>query len=388
MTGPLTGLTVVDFTSMMAGPYCTRLMADLGADVVKVEAVDGDHMRRLKPRKDGASRFFGQLNAGKNSVALNLRAADGLRAALRLVESADVLLESWRPGVADRLGLGYKTCHAVVPALVYCSISGYGQSGPDAGRAAFAPNIHATSGFDVANAAYQADATEPPVTGIFVGDILGGTLAFGSVLAGLRQRDATGVGPHIDVSLMDAMVSTLVYETQNAVAGSTESRPTHRPIPARDGHIVLTIVNDHNWAGVARAIGHPELAQDPRFHDLRARTANWDEIHELICAWAATRSAADAEREMLAHGVPAARYRSAADLLDDPHLLARSHFRRVTDAGGEFRVPAAPVRFDDTVVPAHGTEVPALGADTRAVLTRAGLSPEEITELFDTGTAV
>lgn len=387
MTGPLTGLKVVDLTSMMAGPYCTRLMADLGADVIKVEAVDGDHMRRLKPRRNGASRFFGQLNAGKRSVALDLRSPAGVRAALRLAESADVLLESWRPGVADRLGLGYKACHALAPRLVYCSISGYGQSGPDAGRAAFAPNIHATSGFDVANSAYQHGSAEPPVTGIFIGDILGGTLAFGAVLAGLRERDTTGNGPHIDVSLMDAMVSTLVYEVQNAVAGSTEARPTHRPIPASDGHFVLTIVNDHNWAGVARAIGRPELAGDPRFHNLRARTEHWDEIHELVCAWAANRSAAEAEREMLANGVPAARYRSPADLLADPHLLARDHFRRATDHGGEFHVPATPFRFDDTASPAHGTTVPALGADTHTVLRDAGLSEEDIDRMLADGTA-
>ncbi len=144
--GPLAGLTVLDFSTMMAGPYCTRMMADLGATVIKVESPEGDHMRKLRPRKSGSSRFFGQLNVGKRSVTLDLSAEPGREAALALVARADIVLESWRPGVAARLGLAYEACRAVREDVIYCSISGWGQSGPNARRAAFAPVVHAASG--------------------------------------------------------------------------------------------------------------------------------------------------------------------------------------------------------------------------------------------------
>jgi CoA:oxalate CoA-transferase len=366
--GPLAGLTILDFSTMMAGPYCTRMMADLGAAVIKVESPDGDHMRKLRPRKRGSSRFFGQLNVGKRSVVLDLSTDEGRSAALGLASRADIVLESWRPGVAARLGLTYEACRKAREDVIYCSISGWGQSGPHAARAAFAPVVHAASGFDMANLLYQPPGSIPPVTGVFVGDILGGTMAFGAILAGLRQRDVTGAGTRIDLSLVEAMLSMPVYEFQAELAELREMRPSHRPVPTADGFLILTIVSDLNWQATARAIGQPGLGTDPRFRDVKARTEHWDELHQLVCDWAASRTAAQAEAEMHTAGVPAARYQTMGSILADEHLRGRGVFRTVRDAAGEFTVPATPFRFDGVITPADGASVPALGVDTGAVL--------------------
>src|SRR3984957_10108535 len=212
--GPLDGLTVLDFSTMMAGPHCTRMMADLGATVIKVESPDGDHIRKLRPRKSGASRFFGQLNVGKRSVTADLTDPGPRGEVLDLIAQADVVLENWRPGVAARLGVSYEDCRKVREDVVYCSISGWGQTGPDAQRAAFAPNVHAASGVDMTNLLYQPPGSLPPVTGVFTADVVGGTMAFGAVLAALRRRDQTGAGANGDVPTVEAMVSMPMYELQ------------------------------------------------------------------------------------------------------------------------------------------------------------------------------
>lgn len=379
--GPLGGLTVLDFSTMIAGPYCTRMMADLGAAVIKVEPPDGDHMRKLRPRKHGSSRFFGQLNVGKRSVVLDLSTEQGRDAALALAGRADIVLENWRPGVAARLGLTYEACRKARRDVIYCSISGWGQSGPNATRAAFAPVVHAASGFDMANLSYQPPGSIPPVTGVFVGDILGGATAFGAILAALRQRDVSGAGTRIDLSLVEAMLSMPIYEFQAELADLREMRPSHRPVPTADGFIILTIVSDLNWQATARAIGQAELGADPRFRDVKARTEHWEELHQLVCDWAASRTAAQAEAEMLAAGVPAARYQTMGSILADEHLRGRGVFRTVSDAVGQFTVPATPFRFDDVITPADGAMAPVLGADTSTVLQEAGVPADLPAEL-------
>jgi CoA:oxalate CoA-transferase len=363
----LGGLVVVDFTTMIAGPYASRLFADLGADVIKVESADGDHIRKLRPRKAGASRFFGQLNAGKRSVTADLTDPAQRNEVLEVIAHSDVVLENWRPGVAARLGVAYEDCRKVREDIVYCSISGWGQTGPSAQQAAFAPNVHAASGVDMANLIYQPKGSIPPVTGVFTADVVGGTMAFGAVLAALRRRDRSGVGANVDVSLIESMLSMPMYELQAELAGTPEMRTSHRPVPTSDGFLILTIVSDQNWRAVARAIDRPELGTDPRFVDVRARTGSWDEIHELICAWAISRTAEEAEARMLACGVPAARYRTLASLIDDEHLRERGVFSPAVDAGGEFTIPVTPFRLDGQTTPPPGTRVPALGADTDSV---------------------
>ncbi|MWA02908.1 CoA transferase [Actinomadura sp. LD22] len=387
-TGPLAGVRVIDLSSMMAGPHCARLLADQGADVIKVESLTGDHMRNLRPRRKGQSRFFGQLNVGKRSVALDLKQPRGHAALMALVSRADVVIEAWRPGVAAKLGLGYEDCRPVNDRLVYCSISGYGQQGPDAGRAAFAPVIHAASGYDMAMLPYQAPGSPPPTTGVYIGDILGGTVAYGSVLTALLRRDRTGAGGRVDVSLVDSMMSVLVYELQAVQAGITDTRVSHPPLPTLDGWIAVTIVNDTGWSAMCRAMGRPELAGDDRYRDIGARTEHWDEMQATMAAWSRGLSTDEAESRLLAAGVPAARHRTPADLLDDAHLTGRRTFPQVADAAGEFRAMSAPFRIDDAVTPAAGARVPALGEHTVEVLESvAGLPAAAVREMVDAGIA-
>src|SRR5438128_8066968 len=203
MTSTFERLRVVDSTTTIAGPHCTRLLADLGAEVIKLEAPEGDMMRSRPPLRNGASTSFGQLNTGKKSVILDLKRPESVEIVRRLVATADVVVENFRPGVMQRFGLDYPALQAVKPDLVYCAISGYGQSGPSAGLPAYAPVIHAASGFDLAHLAYQGVERRPDYCGIYISDVLAGTYAFGAIMTALYQRQATGAGQLIDVSMLE-----------------------------------------------------------------------------------------------------------------------------------------------------------------------------------------
>ena len=238
LRGPLDGVRVLDLTNMLSGPYCTRLLADLGAEVIKVEPLHGDHNRGRRPVREGHSSFFGQLNCGKKSVVLNLKTGAGIQAALSIARQSDVVVENWRPGVADRLGLGYEALRALRPAIVYCSISGFGQKGPSAKRPAYAPIVHAASGYDLAQLEYQGGG-KPQNTATYTADVFGGMSAFAAIQAALFQRERTGEGQYIDVSLLDGMLNILVAECQEWQAPIPAPSRVYPPLTTRDGFIVI-----------------------------------------------------------------------------------------------------------------------------------------------------
>src|SRR5215831_451932 len=190
-TDILRGVRVLDFTTTIAGPHCARLLADLGADVVKIESPDGDLMRTRPPLRGSASSYFGQLNAGKRSLVLDLKRPEAVSIVKRLVAAADLLVENFRPGVMTRLGLDYASLQPLRPELVYCAISGYGQTGPSSGLPAYAPVIHAASGYDLAHLSYQEGRTRPDNNGVFIADVVTGTYAFGAIMAALYHRQLT-----------------------------------------------------------------------------------------------------------------------------------------------------------------------------------------------------
>lgn len=395
MSGAALGdLLVVDFGQVMAGPYCTRLLAELGAQVVKVEPPGGEVVRHRPPLRGGRSRYFGQLNAGKRSVVLDVRRPEGRDAALALVRRADVVVENFKPGVMARLGLDYAACRAVNPSLVYCSISGYGHTGSGLSRAAIAPIIHARSGYDLAVAGYQTGSSEPPATGVFVADVLGGALAMAGILAALHRRTATGEGAHVDIALTDALLSLLVQELQGAqVTGQESAAPPYRPVRVADGYVMVGVVTDRNFLGLASVLDRPDLADDPRFATSTARRANLDDLHRIVSAWAAGRTGDDVESRMLAAGVPCTRYRSVADQLDDDALWSRGTLRTARDGSGAFTVAASPIRLATPdgapgCTPGGTFEVRDLGADTEDVLaTVAGYDPARIDDLLRLGVA-
>src|SRR5689334_14219827 len=214
MTGALERVRVLDFTTTIAGPHCTRLMADLGAEVIKIEAPEGDMMRSRLPLRNGASTSFGQLNTGKKSLVLDLKRPEAVAVVRRLAETADVVVENFRPGVMAQFGLDYPKLQAINPALVYCAISGYGQTGPSAGLPAYAPVIHAASGYDLAHLAYQGEQRPPDYCGIYIADVLTGTYAFGAIVTALYRRRESGEGQLIDLSMLESMLSLTLSEIQ------------------------------------------------------------------------------------------------------------------------------------------------------------------------------
>ena len=363
----LEGLRVLDFSIMMAGPYCARLFADMGADVVKIEPPEGDDMRLRAPLRDGQSAYFGQLNAGKRSLALDLKRPDAITLARRLAAEADVVIENFRPGVMDRLGLGAAALRAANPRLVYASISGYGQDGPAAERAAYAMIVHAASGFDRTLARYAGGRERPAAGAVFVADVLGAIFAYGAIQTALLQRTRTGTGQHIDVALMDSMLNLLVYELQEAQFPVATARPTYGPVAAADGDLLIVPITARNFAALCDVTGLAELKTDPRFASLPTRNANWDAMMQVTERWTRERSVAECIAALEAAGVPCSVYGDPADALADPHLLERGLFGRIHDAAGPFVGVNPPWRMSGARAELRG-RIPAIGADAEALL--------------------
>ena len=378
--GPLQGIRVLDFTAMLAGPHCARLMADLGAEVIKIEGLEGDLIRSRPPLRDGNSTYFGALNCGKKSVAIDLKTDAAKSIIHALVKQSDVVVENFRPGVMARLGFDYASLSRHNPKLVYCSISGYGQSGPGATRAAYAPIVHAASGYDAANLSYQPTQDYPASTGIFTADILSGAYAFGAIQAALVHRERSGQGQAIDVSLMDSMLNLMVFECQEAQFPSERRRPVYAPMKTRDGHVIIAPISQKNFEQMAEAMQRPELKTDVRFATGQARVENWTALMAVIEQWTEQHTGIEIEAIMDANGVPCSRFLTVADALKDPQLAERGSLSRIKDGAGDFLVPNAPFQF--TTPTAAGPTVSGLGADSTDVLSRLlGMSGEQIDTL-------
>jgi crotonobetainyl-CoA:carnitine CoA-transferase CaiB-like acyl-CoA transferase len=384
-TSPLAGIRVLDFSIMLAGPYCARLLADVGADVIKIEPPEGDDMRLRTPLRDGNSTYFGQLNAGKRSLALDLKSAEAIKLVHQLVAEADVVVENFRPGVMDRLGLGYEALRKINPRLIFCSISGYGQTGPAAERAAYAMIVHAESGFDRSLMRYAGDRDRPATGAIFVADILGGIFGFSAIQTALVQRQRTGVGQRIDVALMDCMLNLLVYELQEAQFPIHSPRPTYGPVRTLDGDILIAPITPRNFAALCEVTGQPELRDDPRFKTIPARGANWTAMMQVIEQWTARHTVEQCMSALEKAGVPSAVYRDPGAALTDPHLLQRGSFATIADQAGEFTGVNAPWKMSgaDTAIK---RDIPGVGAHRDEVLSQAlGLSSEAIAGLAKAG---
>jgi CoA:oxalate CoA-transferase len=384
-TVPLEGIRVLDFSIMLAGPYCARLLADVGADVIKIEPPEGDDMRLRTPLRDGNSAYFGQLNAGKRSLALDLKSAEAIKLVHRLIAETDVLVENFRPGVMDRLGLGYEALREINPQLIYCSISGYGQTGPAAERAAYAMIVHAESGFDRSLMRYAGDRDRPARGAIFVADVLGGIFGYSAIQTALVQRGRTGQGQRIDVALMDCMLNLLVYELQEAQFPVHASRPTYGPVRTLDGDILIAPITARNFAALCELTGQAELVDDARFCTVPARGANWTAMMQVIEQWTQRLTVRECIAALDKVGVPSAVYRDPGAALTDPHLLQRGSFVTIADGAGEFVGVNAPWKMSGADT-AMKREIPGVGAHRDEVLLQdLGLSAEAIAGLADAG---
>jgi CoA:oxalate CoA-transferase len=382
VTGALSDLRVLDFTTTIAGPHCTRMLADLGAEVIKIEAPDGDMMRSRMPLRNGASTSFGQLNAGKKSVVLDMKQPAAVAAVRRLAGRADLVVENFRPGVMERLGLDYASLSPANPRLVYCAISGYGQTGPSSQLPAYAPVIHATSGYDLAHMSYQPGRARPDNCGVYVADVLSGSYAFGAILAALRQRDVTGLGQLVDVSMLESMLTLTLTEIQAAqfTLPPPPSRHLFGPVATADGFINVAVASERTFKGLARAAGRIDWVGDPRFAAYPDRRANWAVLMDEFEAWSTTVSTIECLATLDHNLVPAAAYRTVRDAMADPQLAHRGAFAEVHDAGGSFRALNPPFRMSGSRTRV-GATVAALGEHTREVLQEAGYGEDQVEAL-------
>ncbi|MBN9513555.1 MAG: CoA transferase [Alphaproteobacteria bacterium] len=379
---PLEGLRILDFSTTIAGPHCSRLLADMGADVIKVESPEGDLMRSRPVQRDGASTMFGQLNAGKKSIVLDLKRPESIAAIKKLVAKVDILVENYRPGVMKRLGLDYPVLAAVNPKLIYCAISGYGQTGPGAGRPAYAPVIHAATGYDMAHLFYQQGRERPDNCGIFVADYASGAYAMGAILAALHQRHTTGKGQMVDVSMFETLVGMLLGEVNRAQFDfEMPSRPMYGPIEAGDGYVMLATASERTFQDMATAAGRRDWLTDPRFEKYADRRMNWGLLIDELEQWSKKMTVKEVVAALEKHGVPCSPYLTVTEALQDPQVEHRGSLCTIEDSAGSYKSPAPPFRFSGSPLQS-GPKVASLGADTKSVLAEAGLSSSEIEVLL------
>ncbi|HEY7845645.1 MAG TPA: CoA transferase [Bradyrhizobium sp.] len=378
LTGCFAGLRVLDFSTTIAGPHCARMLADMGAEVIKIESAEGETMRTRPPVRNGCSTPFGQLNVGKKSLVLDLKSREGAEVVRRLVAKADILVENFRPGVMRRLKLDYEQLRPLNPKLIYCSISGYGQTGPSAELPAYAPVIHAASGYDMAHLAYQPGRERPDYCGIYHADVFTGTYAFGAIASALYQRSRTQTGQHIDASMLESMLSLTLNEVQlSQFTVPPITRPMFGPIETSDSYVMLAIASEKTFQSLMKVIGRPEWVSDPRFAAYGNRRDNWSELMDGVEAWSRTVTTEQCLAALNKEGVPSSAYRTVAQALADPQIAHRRALAEVEDGGGTFRMMNLPFRMSGAKV-AAGKRVSTLGEHTRALLQETGLSEDQI----------
>jgi CoA:oxalate CoA-transferase len=395
MSQPLAGIKIADFSHVMAGPFCTHFLRMLGAEVIKVESPSGDPMRYYGPYRehDGLSPAFIAANVGKKSVALDLKSSTGYAAAARLVQTCDVVVENFRPGVMDRLGLGYDACRTLRPGLIYCSISGYGQSGPLRDYPAIDNIVQATSGMMAANG---NEGDPPSRVGWPVVDTYTGTLGALAVLAALVQRQHTPEGQYIDVAMLDASVVMLTsLATPYLVTGRLPVRtgdtgysgsPTAGMFECGDGtKISLGAVQNNQFDGLCRCVGCPELAVDPRYASpvLRAQPENATALRALLDPLFLTRAGADWERSLNEQGVPCGLVRDIAQACESIRNSGRGLLLPTTLGSSH---PSPPVEYVNagftfaTDGPGAVGAAPTLGEHNVDILKSLGFSDSEIAQ--------
>lgn len=374
LPAPLHGLRVLDFSRMLAGPFCTALLADAGAEVIKIEGPGGDDARHVAPTLGGESAYFMLINRNKRSIVLNLKDPADREVIYELVKTSHIVVENFRPGVAARLGIDHATLEKINPRIVYASISGFGQDGPLAHRPAYDIIAQAVSGIMSVNGPVGAGPTR---IGESVGDLIAGLQAAWSILAALHGANRDGRGQHLDIAMVDSIVSLMMTGlSQYLFSGEVPARignahPMSAPLDsfaAKDGQLIIAVANDTLFAALAAAIGQPDLASDPRFATDACRKANEAALKAAIEGWSQTQSVAEAVAAMDRAGVP------ASPILDVAQMVASDHARhrglvRETDhpTAGCVPVVPQPVQFRGSGPLAVGP-APLLGQHTEEVL--------------------
>ena len=392
MPGPLAGFTVLDLTRVLSGPYCTMVMGDLGARIIKVEQPGkGDDTRHWGPPFVGAeSAYFLSINRNKESVTLDYKPAAGRVVLEKLIAKADVLVENFRPGTLERAGFGWDAVHRRCPRLVYASISGYGQTGPRRDEAGYDAVMQAEGGL----MSVTGDADRPGYRlGVAITDMVAGLYCAQGITAALLARERFGVGQRVDIGMLDTTAALLTYQAANwFTTGQTPRRKGNRhatiapyeTFTTADGEIVIAVGNDDIWKRFCPAAELPELAANPRFATNKDRMANYDEMRPPIDRVFRTASNAEWIARLNAAGVPNGEVRDIGQMLNDPQLAAREMVQTLMHPTiGATRVIGTPIKLSDTPASLRSAP-PVLGQHTDAVLAEIGYSAVEIAGLRDT----
>lgn len=384
---PLHGLRVVDVTQVMAGPYCAMLLCDMGADVIKVEPPAGDSSRRMAGAQGRDSAAFNAVNRGKRGIVVDLKTDAGREVVARLAEAADILIENYRPGVMTKLGLDYATLAAKNPRLIYASISGYGQTGPAAGKGGFDLVAQGVSGL----MSVTGEPGRPPAkVGVPLTDLGAGLFAVCGILAALRHVERTGVGQQVDTALVDAGVALSVWEATELFSTGKVPGPlgsAHRmsapyqAIRCADGYITLGAANDRIFTRLARLLGHPEWLDDERFSVDGVRVANRDALAAAIESVTADRPRVYWLAHFEANDIPCGPINNYREVMDDPQVRAREMVVETEHPTlGTLHTLGTPIKLGATPLQ-PGRPAPLLGQHTDEVLAEAGYSQEGIAAL-------
>lgn len=395
MLGPLHGLRVLDLSTNFMGPYASLLLADMGADICKVEPPEGDTTRQVGPaRHAGMAAIFLHLNRNKRSIVLDLKNPSGLQALKTMVRQADVLMFSLRPLTMEKLGLGYAQLHALNPRLIYCGGFGFGQKGPYADRPAYDNLIQAGVGMPMV----QARKTDGPPTyvGTAIADRLVGMAVSNAILGALHHRAQTGRGQAVEVPMFetfahffmgDHMYGHTFVPAEGDWGYARMVTPKRRPFPTRDGHIAVDVYTDRHWQRLFQVVGRPEMAADPRFVDIPSRAQHIDALNAFLCEVFADDDTARWVERLVAADIPAMPMHTPHSLLSDPHMQAVDFFPEVDHpTEGRIRAIGIPTAWSDS--PADlGRPAPGLGQHTRELLAEFGVPPVEVERLLREGGA-
>jgi crotonobetainyl-CoA:carnitine CoA-transferase CaiB-like acyl-CoA transferase len=390
--GPLQGIRVLDFTRVLAGPAASLALADFGAEVIKIEPPAGDETRSFPPHRGGESHYFLSVNRGKKSIVIDLKAPEGVALVRDLAAKCDILVENYRPGVMGRLGLGYEALSAIHPGLIYCSISGYGMTGPLKDRPSFDIVLQAMSGALSVNG---EPGQLPTKMGIPLGDLVGGVSGPIGILAALYERTRTGRGRHIDISLMDGLAGMLGYLAQLSFFTGVDPQPqgSQHPnlvpygiFPAKDGSIVVACLTNAFWGKVCAAIRAPELCDDPRFDSLAKRRDAREAVNAFVSGFTSRHTVAELEAIFTEHQVPHAPILGVKNALAQPQAVARELVVEVEHAVlGRIPIVNRPIKFVGAEQPLPEAP-PVLGQHTVAVLAELlELTAEQIGKLKASG---
>jgi crotonobetainyl-CoA:carnitine CoA-transferase CaiB-like acyl-CoA transferase len=386
MAGPLDGVRVLDLASMVAGPVATMMLADQGADVIKIEPPAGELMRHFSHGRNGMNQVFLSCNRNKRSLAVDLKTAAGLEIVRKLVATAAVLVHNFRPGIAERIGLGEDSVRSIRPDIVYVSISGFGERGPYAGQRAYDPVIQALSG--LADIQRDRDTGRPRMVRTIIADYTTALTTAQAITAALFARERSGKGQHVRVSMLDAMISYLWPEAMPSLTFVGEERdPSDGEIgpdlvfATQDRYITAGALSDDEWAGMCRSLNRIDLIDDPRFKTARDRAVNGVERREITTAELEKWQASEILPRLLANDVPSAPVLSRFELLKEPQVRENGILEEhESPVFGKVRMPRPAARFDAT--PAGVRKLaPLLGEDTAEVLSELGYNDLDLARL-------